>query len=180
MEPENQTTEGVESASETVSQPAPFVPLAETTPSASTGAQDAYVDAGWSWGAAMFNVSFAVAIRKYWYLAVMILFFIPLVNFVAMIGLFVFFGMKGREIARDSVTFSNKDQYLGFMKGMDHAGKIMFLFIMIPAFIIGIFASVVLMSLGTARDKAQDAYQLSEEQRMKTEYMIQEEMEQYR
>jgi len=149
-------------------------------------ATDAYKDEGWSWGAFAFNWAFAIAIRKYMYLFLILLMFVPILNIVAFFGVMIFFGVKGREMAKGSVTFSSDEQRLGFMKGMDHAGKIVF-FIWVVMFAIGIVASIILASLGnqmmnteTLRDLQQQSAvemesQLSEEE-MQEMLEMQEEM----
>jgi len=101
---------------------------------------DAYKDYGWSWGAAMFGPLFLIGIRKYVYLLPYILMFIPIVTLLVMLAMFAFLGFKGRELALQSLTFTSKDQYLGYMKANDHAGKVMFfvcLIVFISAFVIG-------------------------------------------
>lgn len=91
-----------------------------------TRGDDVYSRPGWSWGACMLSMYFVVGIRKYSYLWLYLLFFVPFVNIFAMLGIMIFFGMKGREMAATSVTFTSRDQYVGFMKAIDHAGKVFF------------------------------------------------------
>lgn len=69
---------------------------------------------------------FAIGLRKYWYLLLILVGMIPLVGGLASIGAMIFFGIKGREMAAASSVFTNRDQYIGFMKGIDHAGKVIF------------------------------------------------------
>ena len=82
---------------------------------------------GWSWGAFMFDFIFIIATKKYIYLLLFLLYLIPLVNFLAMIGIRIFLGTQGRRIAAESQMFSNKDEWQGFMKALDHAGYIIFI-----------------------------------------------------
>lgn len=98
---------------------------------------------GWSWGAFMGGPFFLIAVRKYMYLLLYLLNLIPLVNFIAWIGIMVFLGLKGRELAAQSTTFSSKEELTGFMKGFDHAGKITF-FIMLALFVLGFLGSLLL------------------------------------
>ena len=137
-----------------VPQPTPEAPP-QYVPAAAAPSSG-YNDSGWSWGGFAFNWVFAIALRKYVYLFGLVLLFIPLVNFVAMLGFAIYFGMKGRELAASSTTFSSDEQRLGFMKGIDHAGKVVVLFYVILA-VIGIAAAILLASLGGARDRAIDA-----------------------
>jgi hypothetical protein len=55
-----------------------------------------------------------------------LLMLVPFVNMVAWLGIMVFLGLKGRELAATSQTFTSRDQYVGFMKAIDHAGKVIF------------------------------------------------------
>ena len=132
-----------------------FVPL-DNSGGAPVAAAAGYRDEGWSWGAAMLNMYFIIAVRQYMYLLLFILFMVPFVNLITIPVVLIFLGFKGRELARGSSTFSTQDEYIGFMKGADHAGKIMFYF-MIGMFVIGIVASISLASLGSARYRAYDA-----------------------
>ena len=83
---------------------------------------------GWSWGAFMFDFIFIIATKRYIYLLLFLLYLIPLVNFFAMIGIRIYLGTQGRRIAAESTIFSNKDEIRGFMKAIDHAGYITFIF----------------------------------------------------
>ena len=83
---------------------------------------------GWSWGAFMFDFIFIIATKRYIYLLLFLLYLIPLVNFFAMIGIKIYLGTQGRRIAAESTMFSNKDEIRGFMKAIDHAGYITFIF----------------------------------------------------
>ena len=83
---------------------------------------------GWSWGGFMFEPILIIATKKYVYLLFFLLYLIPLINFIAIIGIKIFFGLKGREIVMQSPAFSNSDEARGFMKGLDHAGFISFIF----------------------------------------------------
>lgn len=112
----------------------PFVPEAEVPTKL-----DEYKDEGWSWGGFSLNWIFLLAVRKYMYLLVLLLMLVPILNILIMIGFMIFLGIKGRELARESRTFSNHEQYLGFMKGADHAGKVFAIFYilaMVPFFVI--------------------------------------------
>ncbi len=108
-----------------------------------------YKDEGWSWGGFAFSVMFAVAVDSYWYLALFILMMIPFVNIFAGIALMIYFGVNGREMARKSKIFSNKEQYLGFMKGIDRAGKVIgIMYLLFVVFvIIGLFSGATFISM---------------------------------
>jgi len=112
-----------------------------------------YSQPGWSWGGFCFSLLFAIAIRRYVYLWFLLGMVLPPINFVVVIGLMIYFGMKGRELAAESKIFTSRDQYVGFMKGIDHAGKVLALFYGI-LIIVGILASTVLVGLESARDRA--------------------------
>ncbi len=98
---------------------------------------------GWSWGAFMFDFIFIIATKKYIYLLLFLLYFIPFVNFLAMIGIKIFLGTQGRRIAAESPMFSNKDELRGFMKAIDHAGYIISIF----AIVIFILAFVLMTTV---------------------------------
>jgi len=125
----------------TASEQGVFVPLAEEKTATKT-----YKDEGWSWGGFSFNFFFAIATRDYVYLFLLIGLLIPGLNAIVMIASMVFFGIKGREIAQKSRTFANKDEYLGFMKGVDHAGKIV-AFIYIGLILVSLFLIALLFSV---------------------------------
>lgn len=74
----------------------------------------------------MFDAPFLIAIRKYNYLWFYLLFLIPLLNLFAILGIKIYLGIKGAEIARTSTTFASEEEYNGFMKGLDWAGKVLF------------------------------------------------------
>jgi len=85
-----------------------------------------YATPGWSWGAFMASTMFLLGIRKYAYLWIYLVGLIPFVGPFAILAFMLFLGAKGREMAMRSPAFSNRDQYVGFMKAIDHGGKIMF------------------------------------------------------
>lgn len=58
----------------------------------------------------------------------------------------IFMGIKGRELARESRTFSNHEQYLGFMKAVDHVGKVIALFYLVALIIGAIISGAILTS----------------------------------
>lgn len=87
-----------------------------------------YSAPGWSWGAFMGGPLFILGIRRYEYAWAYLVGFIPFIGPFAILAFMVFLGVKGREMAMTSQTFSNRDQYVGFMKVIDHGGKLVFLF----------------------------------------------------
>jgi|GEM_PF-6047483 len=89
-----------------------------------------------------------------------LLLLLPLVNLlylVFMVGFWIYMGVAGRGLAQRSSAFENQEQYLGFMKALDHAGKVLALFLLIPIAVMGILASIVLTSLNGARERAMEA-----------------------
>lgn len=131
-----------------------------------------YSTPGWSWGAFLFNVMFAAGLRKYWFLLFLLLYWIPFIGGLCSLGVMIYFGVKGREMAAESKVFANKDQYVGFMKGVDHAGKVYlwFFIILIPIAVIGILSSVVLASLSSARDNARNTQSAAESRALDVQY----------
>lgn len=119
-----------------------------------------YSRPGWSWGGFIFHIYFAACIKRYWYLAWMVALIVPYISGIITLGLMIYFGVKGRELAAASPVFKSKQQYIGFMKGIDHAGKVIF-FVFVVGLgglaIIGILASIVLAGLGSQRDAAREA-----------------------
>jgi hypothetical protein len=107
---------------------------------------DMYASPGWSWGAFIMGPMFIIAVRKYTLLLLYLLMFIPIVNFLAQFGIMIYLGLKGRELAAASPTFSSREQYIGFMKAIDHAGWIMFLIALAMLLVFG----VVFVMLGAA------------------------------
>ena len=108
--------------------PQPITPPGTPEAAEPQAASDAYAQPGWSWGAFMNGPLFLIGIRKYVYLLLYLLYLIPFVNFIAWIGIMIFMGVKGRELAAESKTFTSREQYVGFMKAIDHAGKVIFFF----------------------------------------------------
>ena len=96
------------------------------TPVAPVDASPDNFDKKWSWGGLMFEQILIIASKRYWYLLLYLLMFIPLVNIIAIAAIKLYFGYKGRSFVKASNAFSNEDEYRGFMKGVDHAGKIVF------------------------------------------------------
>lgn len=88
----------------------------------------------------MFDVPFLIAARKYAYLWFYLLFLIPIVNLFAILAIKIYLGIKGREIARTSKTFASEEEFLGFMKGFDWAGKVLF-FVGLTVFVLGLIAT---------------------------------------
>jgi hypothetical protein len=98
---------------------------------------------GWSWGGLMFNAYFLVGAKRYkllwWYL----LAFVPLVNIVFWIAMLIYLGVNGHKIAAEGTQFSNQSEYDGYVKGLDHAGKIFFfIFLAIAAIALVIVAAL--------------------------------------
>ena len=72
--------------------------------------------------------------------------FLPIIFLVGMmlflLGFNLYLGFKGRELASTSRTFSNKEQYIGFMKAFDRGALV--------AFIMAISLNVLFLLLGIA------------------------------
>lgn len=99
-------------------------------------------DEGWSWGAFMFDVPFLIAIKKYKMLWWFLLALIPFVNAAFYIIFKIYMGSHGRALAAQSSHFTNQHEYNGFMKAMDHAGKVLF-FIFIAGLCIMLFFMII-------------------------------------
>jgi hypothetical protein len=102
----------------------------------------------------MFDAAFLIAIKKYQWLFWYLLYLVPFVNFVFMIVFKIYLGVKGRTIAATSTYFQDERELRGFMKGIDHAGKVLF-FIMLAVLVIWLVlvalfgaASIALPGLG--------------------------------
>ncbi len=80
---------------------------------------------GWSWGAFLFGAPFLIAIKKYHMLWWYLLYLVPVVNFFFWIVFMIYLGIKGHEMAATSRHFENQHEYNGFIKAVDHAGKIL-------------------------------------------------------
>ncbi len=96
---------------------------------------------GWSWGGFMFSPVVILGSKRYVYLLLYLLGIIPLVGPLLWIAVMIFMGVKGRALVMASGVFSDEEAR-GFMKGIDHAGKIMF-WIMIVLVIVGIIFGLV-------------------------------------
>ncbi|NTV22003.1 MAG: hypothetical protein HGB03_00330 [Candidatus Yonathbacteria bacterium] len=96
----------------------------------------------WSWGGFMFGPAYLIAVKKYQYLLGYLLMLIPIINFVAMIGIAIYLGIKGHTLVVESPMFANNDERAGFNRAIDHAGRIMFFVSLACAVIALIFASL--------------------------------------
>lgn len=97
---------------------------------------------GWSWGGFIFDPIVFIAAKKYWYLLLYVLMFIPLVNLFAMIGIKLFAALKGAQIVRQSTAFINDDEKRGFLRGLDRAGFIFFI-VLLVFFALGLIFFVI-------------------------------------
>lgn len=122
------------------------VPATTSIPNVSTSAsiQPSVYDINrkWSWGAAMLNFIYLIAIKKYKYLLLFLLMLIPFVNMLAWIGLPLYFGFFGGKLAYQSSMFANKTEADAFMRAINHAGKVCFFL-----YVIFVIISVVLIFL---------------------------------
>jgi|GEM_PF-1360982 len=96
----------------------------------------------WSWGGFMFGPAYLIAVKKYQYLLGYLLMLIPIINFVAMLGIAIYLGLKGHTLVAESPMFANNDERAGFNRAIDHAGRIMFFISLACAVIALIFASL--------------------------------------
>lgn len=127
--------------------PAPFTPAAGTAQSFMSS--DATMQGGWSWGGAMFNMWFAAGISSPLHLLWILVLWVPFLNFIVLVGLFVGYGLKGRSMAASSKVFASKEEYIGFMKGVDKIGKLTFI-VALALVALGILASILLAAIGAA------------------------------
>lgn len=111
------------------------------TPPTTSAPETAAPASPWSWGAFMFDAAFLVAIKQYALLPWYLLLFVPFVNFVFIVAFKIYLGTKGRALAAASPQFANHDEFAGFMKGLDHAGKVLF-FVMLAFVAIAIILSL--------------------------------------
>ena len=100
---------------------------------------------GWSWGAFGTGPAFLIAVKRYKFLWWYLLFLIPFVNFIFMLAFAIYLGVNGRKIAAAGKQFANQSEYDGYMKGVDHAGKVMFFVGVIVGAIIFILFIVVIL-----------------------------------
>ncbi len=99
-------------------------------------------DKGWSWGAFMFGIPFLIAIKKYKMLWWFLLSLVPIVNVIFYIVFAIYLGLHGHELAAKSAHFGNEHEYNGFMKGIDHAGRILFFIVLIGIVVIGVLSLI--------------------------------------
>lgn len=90
----------------------------------------------------MLNWVLILAARRYMYLFLLLLTLIPVVNFIFWIAFAIYMGIKGRNLIMSSQGFASPEEAKGFMKGVDHAGKILF-FVMLALIIIGLIFGLV-------------------------------------
>ncbi len=101
---------------------------------------------GWSWGAFLFGVPFLVGIKKYKMLWWLLLALVPFVNVVFWIAFIIYLGLKGHELEARSPQFSNQDEYDGFFKVFDHAGKILTIAVIVISVIFLLFGFSVTLN----------------------------------
>lgn len=90
---------------------------------------------GWSWGGLLFNWSFLIAVKRYKMLWWFILAFVPFVNIIFWIVMAIYMGMNGHKVAAEGTQFANQSEYDGFIKGVDHAGKVGFFVVLVIAIV---------------------------------------------
>ncbi len=100
----------------------------------------------WSWGGFMFDPVIILGTRNYMMLFFYLLAFVPFVNLIFWLVWKIYMGLNAHRIVNESSAFANQDERNGFMRGLDHAGWIMFIVSLVA---IGI-AFAVAMSVGLA------------------------------
>ncbi len=102
---------------------------------------------GWSWGAFIHTAGFLIGVKRYkllwWYLLALI----PIVNVIFFVVIMIYLGVKGHVIAAEGTQFANQSEYDGYVKGLDHAGKVLFfaaliIFVVMIVFMIAGFSLV--------------------------------------
>lgn len=94
---------------------------------------------GWSWGAFMLGPTYIIAVKKYMYLLLYLLFFVPIVGVIAFLIIAIVLGKKGRQLAYESSIFANESEATGFIKAADFAGKVMFVISVIGFVVVIVF-----------------------------------------
>ena len=85
----------------------------------------------WSWGGLMFGPAYLIATKNYVYLLLYLLFFIPLINLIAIIAIPIFLAIKGHDFVAKSSMFKNDIERNGFNRAIDHAGFVAFMIALI-------------------------------------------------
>lgn len=91
---------------------------------------------GWSWGGFMLNASFLIGAKRYKLLWWWLLALIPIVNIVFWIAMLIYLGINGHKIAAEGTQFANQSEYDGYVKGLDHAGKVVFFVVLVVLVIV--------------------------------------------
>ena len=99
-------------------------------------------DKGWSWGAFMFGIPFLIAIKQYKMLWWFLLSLVPIVNVVFYVVFAIYMGLHGHELAAKSTHFGNEHEYRGFIKAIDHSGRILFFVVLIGLALFALLAIV--------------------------------------
>lgn len=112
--------------------------------------QQAAHSSNWSWGGFVYDPVIILATRNYMMLFFYLLAFIPLVNILFWIAFKIYMGMNTHRLVNESAGFANQDERNGFLRGLDHAGWIMFM-VMLVGIAIGF---ILFMTIGLALFKA--------------------------
>ncbi len=107
-----------------------------------TSSSAAAPSTSWSWGAFMFGIPFLIAIKKYKMLWWFLFSLIPIVNIVFYVVFAIYLGLHGHELASKSPHFENKHEYNGFMKAIDHSGKIIFFVALVGLAVLALFSII--------------------------------------
>ena len=128
----------------------------------------------WSWGAFVFQLPFLLAVKRYammwWYLLLLV----PVVNILFLILFAVYLGENGRLLAATGGAFANQDEYEGYFKGIDRAGKMIFfacVLIAAIALILLVFGHFVRI-IYRAREGVPDREILSEEKKQPSRWAV--------
>lgn len=87
---------------------------------------------GWSW-AGSFLTSWTFIVAKNWWMLILyfISFFIPFINFIALIFWFIYGWLKWKDIIYKSPRFINHDERVWALKAMEWFGFVTFILIVI-------------------------------------------------
>ena len=112
---------------------------------------------GWNWGAFVLSWIWGIANKSYISLLVIPLSFIPFLG----LGMSVYLGVKGNELAWKNRQFSSLDQFRQIQKTWSYWGIALFAstcLLIVP----GILATLVISQLGSATVKAHDSSRKSD------------------
>ena len=130
----------------------PTVPAVPEVPAAPAVGELPYELRGWNWGAFVLSWIWGIANKTYISLLVIPLSFIPFFG----LGMSIYLGIKGNELAWTNRQFTSLDQFRQIQKTWSYWGIALFAstcLLIVP----GILATMVITQLGSATVKAHDA-----------------------